>query len=485
MGLNRKSKAMRWCVLIFILLGICPVVAQQDMTFEKALLTMLENSKLIKSEQYNVDVAYNEMRAAKGLRWPKIDIVGSVALMQKDVDIDFGGTKGVVTQTVNQLISEGVKSGLLSSDVASLINTGFEPLRSLDWRYTLQKRFVGVVGASLTVPIYMGGRINIANRAARITLDVATYSLDATESRLLTELVERYFGVIVARHLCEVRTEARDAISKHLSDVMEMEKEGVVAHSAVVFMQYKLAEAERDLSDANNKLHVAELALNSEVGLDEGINPIDRIFLCNNIYSVDYYSDMASSLNPILCEARLGRQLSEEGVRLARAALLPEVVAMGAGNIYNYQLNSSIPRWSIGVGIRIPLFDGLGKEYRYKAAKGELRSVEEYVENAQSEIMLLVEKEYYTFENTLANITATKQAIALAETYYYSANEGFVEGVVAASELMDACVEVAAAKVEYLNAVYENCLALARLLEASGLSGTFLKYMSNSLKIDI
>ena len=82
---------MRWCVLIFILLGISPVVAQQDMTFEKALLTMLENSKLIKSEQYSIDAAYNELRAAKGLRWPKIDIVGSVALMQKDEDIDFGG----------------------------------------------------------------------------------------------------------------------------------------------------------------------------------------------------------------------------------------------------------------------------------------------------------------------------------------------------------------------------------------------------------
>ena len=111
MEFNKKSKTMRWCVLIFILLGISPVVAQQDMTFEKALLTMLENSKLIKSEQYSIDAAYNELRAAKGLRWPKIDAVGSAVLMQKDVDIDFGGTKGVVTQAVNQLISDGVKSG--------------------------------------------------------------------------------------------------------------------------------------------------------------------------------------------------------------------------------------------------------------------------------------------------------------------------------------------------------------------------------------
>jgi outer membrane protein TolC len=331
----------------------------------------------------------------------------------------------------------------------------------------------------------MGGRINIANRAARIALSAASYSLDATKSILLTELVERYYGVVVARSACAVRQDVVDAIKRHLVDAEAMEEEGIVAHSVVVYAQYKLAEAERDLHDAINKVKVAEAALNTTVGVEQSINPIDRIFICNNIHNIDYYTDMAIALNPILCELRHGKQLSEEGVKLARAAMLPEIVAMGAGAIYSYQLSNMIPRWSIGVGVRIPLFDGLGKEYRYIASKSGVKSVKEDVENAQSNIILLVEKEYYNLENTISNISATRRAIDFAESYYNSALEGFREGVVSSADLMDACTELAATKVEYLNAAYENTLTLARLLEASGLSDTFIQYVEQGTNIDI
>ncbi|MBO5820955.1 MAG: TolC family protein, partial [Alistipes sp.] len=376
-------------------------------------------------------------------------------------------------------------NGIISSDLASLLTQGLSPITSMDWRYTLQKRSFGVVGATLTLPIYMGGRINIANRAARIALSATSYSLDATKSMLLTELVERYYGVVVARSACAVRQDVVDAIKRHLVDAEAMEEEGIVAHSVVVYAQYKLAEAERDLHDAINKVKVAEAALNTTVGIEQSINPIDRIFICNNIHNIDYYTDMAIALNPILCELRHGKQLSEEGVKLARAAMLPEIAAMGAGAIYSYQLSNMIPRWSIGVGVRIPLFDGLGKEYRYIASKSGVKSVKEEVENAQSNIILLVEKEYYNLENTISNISATRRAIDFAESYYNSALEGFREGVVSSADLMDACTELAATKVEYLNAAYENTLTLARLLEASGLSDTFIQYVEQGTNIDI
>ena len=85
---------------------------------------------------------------------------------------------------------------------------------------------------------------------------------------------------------------------------------------------------------------------------------------------------------------------------------------MGAGVVYSYQLSDMVPRWSVGVGVRIPIFDGLGKEYRYVAAKSEARSVESEVESAISNILLLVDKEYYTLQNAIANISAEIFAIA-------------------------------------------------------------------------
>ena len=472
-------------VILFFIIGITPAVAQQNMSFSKAMNVMFENNSMVKSEQYNVDMAYNELRATRGLALPKIDLIGGYTLMQSDIDMDLGGSKGVITESLKDAINQGVTNGIISSDLASLLTQGLSPITSMDWRYTLQKRSFGVVGATLTLPIYMGGRINIANRAARIALSAASYSLDATKSMLLTELVERYYGVVVARSACAVRQDVVDAIKRHLVDAEAMEEEGIVAHSVVVYAQYKLAEAERDLHDAINKVKVAEAALNTTVGIEQSINPIDRIFICNNIHNIDYYTDMAIALNPILCELRHGKQLSEEGVKLARAAMLPEIAAMGAGAIYSYQLSNMIPRWSIGVGVRIPLFDGLGKEYRYIASKSGVKSVKEEVENAQSNIILLVEKEYYNLENTISNISATRRAIDFAESYYNSALEGFREGVVSSADLMDACTELAATKVEYLNAAYENALTLARLLEASGLSDTFIQYVEQGTNIDI
>lgn len=472
-------------VILFFIIGITPAVAQQNMSFSKAMNVMFENNSMVKSEQYNVDMAYNELRATRGLALPKIDLIGGYTLMQSDIYMDLGGSKGVITESLKDAINQGVTDGIISSDLASLLTQGLSPITSMDWRYTLQKRSFGVVGATLTLPIYMGGRINIANRAARIALSATSYSLDATKSLLLTELVERYYGVVVARSACAVRQDVVDAIKRHLVDAEAMEEEGIVAHSVVVYAQYKLAEAERDLHDAINKVKVAEAALNTTVGIEQSINPIDRIFICNNIHNIDYYTDMAIALNPILCELRHGKQLSEEGVKLARAAMLPEIVAMGAGAIYSYQLSNMIPRWSIGVGVRIPLFDGLGKEYRYIASKSGVKSVKEEVENAQSNIILLVEKEYYNLENTMSNISVTRRAIDFAESYYNSALEGFREGVVSSADLMDACTELAATKVEYLNAAYENTLTLARLLEASGLSDTFIQYVEQGTNIDI
>jgi outer membrane protein TolC len=472
-------------VILFFIIGITPAVAQQNMSFSEAMNVMFENNSMVKSEQYNVDMAYNELRATRGLALPKIDLIGGYTLMHSDIDVDLGGSKGVITESLKDAINQGVTNGIISSDLASLLTQGLSPITSMDWRYTLQKRSFGVVGATLTLPIYMGGRINIANRAARIALSAASYSLDATKSILLTELVERYYAVVVARSACAVRQDVVDAIKRHLVDAEAMEEEGIVAHSVVVYAQYKLAEAERDLHDAINKVKVAEAALNTTVGIEQSINPIDRIFICNNIHNIDYYTDMAIALNPILCELRHGKQLSEEGVKLARAAMLPEIVAMGAGAIYSYQLSNMIPRWSIGVGVRIPLFDGLGKEYRYIASKSGVKSVKEEVENAQSNIILLVEKEYYNLENTISNISATRRAIDFAESYYNSALEGFREGVVSSADLMDACTELAATKVEYLNAAYENTLTLARLLEASGLSDTFIQYVEQGTNIDI
>lgn len=476
---------MRYFVTLIAMAVAMEVGAQRYVCFDEALALMLANNRSLAGARYGADASEDELRAARGLRYPRIDLMGGYALLQHDVDIDLGGAKGVVTKSLEGLISDGVKGGIIAPDIASFLSAGLAPISSLDWRYTLQKRSFATFGATLTMPIYMGGRINIANRAARLRLEADIYNLNATENALLTELVERYYGVVLAEHVVAVRREVLSGVDKHLSDAIAMEEAGLLAHSAILYLEYRRSSAERDLAEAEHKLEVARRALATTMGVGEGVLPSGKLFLLDNIHNLDYYVDNANKLNPVLCGAMTDANLANEGVKLSRAELLPEVVAMAGGSIYSYNLSDIVPRWAVGVGAKITLFDGLSKERRLRASKLKAQQVGELVENARSEIELLVENEYYAVTNSLAAIEACSRSVEFAESYLYSATEGFSEGVTSSADLMDARVEYAAAKVEYLNAAYRFVISLARLLEASGLSSEFIFLLDMGREIDV
>ena len=460
-------------------------MAQQRVGFSDALGMMEERNRAISSAKYGVDAAYREYRAAQGLRMPKIDLVGCYTLMQHSIDIDLGGAKGVVTESLDGLIGNGVSQGFITPTIASLLTDGLAPLMGTDWRYTLQNRHFGFVGTTFTMPIYMGGRISIANRVAKLKIDGAQIGLNGVTNTLITELVERYYGVILAREVVAVKEFVVQGVERHLRDAEAMEKEGIVAHSVVLYLQYKLSEVERDYSDALSKLRVAERALQTTIQSDTAIIPSDRMFLSNDIYSIDYYRDSALNLNTIIGEVENAEHLSLEGVNLARSAFMPEIVAMGGASLYSYNLTNILPRWAVGVGVSMPIFGGLSRQEQYRASKSVERSVQDVVVKIREDILLLVDKEYYTLQNALLNIDSSKRSITLAKSYYTTALEGFREGVTPSSELMDARIALAASEVEYLDAVYNYILSLARLLEVSGLSSDFVNYISNGVEVDI
>lgn len=483
--LSGKRFAMRYLLTIMAVALALNVAAQRYVCFDEALALMLANNRALQGARYGVDAAEDELRAARGLRSPRIDLVGAYTLLQRDVDIDLGGAKGVVTKTIESLVGDGLKAGVITPEVASFLGGALAPIGAMDWRYRLQKRSLFTLGATFTVPIYMGGKINVANRAARLGVEVGVCGLNAAENALLTQLVERYYGVVLAQHVVEVRREVLGGVEKHLGDARAMEEEGLIAHSAVLYLEYQYSSAERDLAEAEHRLRVTKRALSTTIGVDIELLPSGKLFLLDAIHNLDYYVDNAHNLNPVLGGAIANAHLAAEGVKLSRAALLPEVAAMAGGFIYSHNLSNIVPRWAVGVGVKMPIFDGLNKEYRYRASKLRAHQVAELVENARDEIVLLVEKEYYATTNAIVAIEASRRSLEFTESYLASISEGFSEGVNSSAELVDARVEYAAQRVECLNAVYDFVTSLARLLEASGLSSEFIFIVDEGREVDV
>lgn len=470
--------------LLLIMLSV-GALAQQRVSFADALTMTLERNRAISSAKYGIDATYSEYRATQGLRMPKADLIGCYTLLQRNIDIDLTGTKGIVSESLEGLIKSGVTEGIITPPIASLLNNGLAPLMGADWRYTLQNRYFGFVGATVTMPIYLGGRINIANRVAKLDIESAEIGLNGITATLITELVERYYGVILAREVMAVKRFVVQGVEQHLSDAEAMEEQGVVAHSTVLYLQYKLSDAEQEYSDAVSRLQIAERGLQSTMQCVDGVIPLDNMFVIREVYDIDYYRDNALNLNTNIGMVENAQRHSAEGINLARSAFMPEVVAMGGASIYSYNLTDIVPRWAVGVGVSIPLFGGLSRQEQYRASRSVERSVSDMAEKVREDILLLVDKEYYALQNALLNVDSSKRSILFAKSYYTTATEGFREGVISSSELMDAHIALAASEVEYLDAVYSFVVSLARLLEVSGLSDNFIGYMSRGVKVDI
>ena len=469
--------AVRILLTAAVLAAAVPVCAQpagQSLTLEEAMAVTLTENPAIKAAAYEERAAVQQRRAAIGLRMPQISATGAYAYLGKDIGFDFNDLKGPVGDFAGKLMPyipdpyKPVLVGLLGD------------LNSADLFLKLQDRSLGFVGGEVTVPIWLGGKINAANRAARINERTAEEQGLQTRNALISELAERYFGLALATQVVQVREQVAAGMRRHLEDAVALEKNGMIAQSERLYVEFKLAEAERQLADARLQKQTIASALSNTLGRDAQWQPVTALFILDRLEELAYYQELAGERNPLLNQVTLKRRLAEEGVRAQRAEFLPQVAAIGAGSFYNYQVAGFVPRWAVGVGVNIKLFDGLNREYKYSAAKQTVRRVGELENKAGQDIAVLVEKLYNQLLNYRNQMTSIDASLAFAEEYLRMKNAAFLEGMSSSTDLIDAELNLAGVRTERLQAAYNYDRLLAQLLEAAGVSDEFTAYARRS-----
>ena len=463
-------------LVMLALTAVMQLPAQEQgrtLSLEEALEMTLSDNPAIRAAEFNRRAAQQERRAAIGLRMPQIGITGSYAYLGKDIEIDLNNTKTPVQNLAGQIL----QSGMIPSDYIPSISQMLSGAMAASWALPLQDRSLGFVGGDVTVPLWMGGKINAANRAARINEQTARSQGIQQRNALVSELVERYYGLALARQVVVVRQQVVDGVRKHLEDAAALEAQGMISRSEKLYVEFKMSEAERDLQNAQSQVETIAAALNSTIGQTDDYQPVTAMFILERIEPLDHFRTLAAERNPLLDQVDQKRRLAYEGVRAQRSSFLPQVVAMGGMSFYDYQVSKVLPRWAVGVGVNFKLFDGLNREYKYSAAKQTVRRVEALQDKAGNDISVLVEKLYNQMENYRTQMASIEASLAFAEEYLKTKNAAFLEGMSSSTDLIDAELNLAKVKTERIEAAYRYDVSLAQLLEAAGISDEFPAYM--------
>ena len=449
-------------LVMLALAAVMQLPAQEQgrtLSLEEALEMTLSDNPAIRAAEFNRRAAQQERRAAIGLRMPQIGITGSYAYLGKDIEIDLNNMKAPVQNLAGQIL----QSGMIPSDYIPSISQMLSGAMAASWALPLQDRSLGFVGGDVTVPLWMGGKINAANRAARINEQTARSQGIQQRNALVSELVERYYGLALAQQVVVVRQQVVDGVRKHLEDAAALEAQGMISRSEKLYVEFKMSEAERDLQNAQSQVETIAAALNSTIGRTDDYLPVTAMFILERIEPLDHFRTLAAERNPLLDQVDQKRRLAYEGVRAQRSSFLPQVVAMGGMSFYDYQVSKVLPRWAVGVGVNFKLFDGLNREYKYSAAKQTVRRVEALQDKAGNDISVLVEKLYNQMENYRTQMASIEASLAFAEEYLKTKNAAFLEGMSSSTDLIDAELNLAKVKTERI--------------EAAGISDEFTAYM--------
>lgn len=443
-----------------------PESSKRTLSLEEAIEMSYRKNPAIEAQRIGHQAAIDRRKAAWGLRMPQIGVVGNYTYMSEDIKaFDLNAQKDAALEYIGQLP--------LPYPIPPQI---IQAVQGLDLSLTLQKQQFAVVGATVAVPLYMGGKINAAVNAAKINIEKSDQEALKAQTDLFAEVVERYYGLSLAHHVLSVREEVTTGMRKHLDDAEKLEANGMIASTEKLYAEMHLSKAHGEQTAAGLQVGTINRALGASLNQTADYLPITALFVVDSLKPLSHFQELTLRNSPILKQVELTRRLAKEGVRAARASFLPEVAALGAINAWDYQLTDMAPRWMVGAGIKLRIFDGLSSEYKHAAAKKDVQQVEVMQVKAENDLLTLVEKLYNQLRSSAAQVHALRSTVNFAEAYLNAKQKAFSEGMAPSSNVVDARLNLAKAKTERLAAAYTFDVTLAQLLALSGETETMGSY---------
>ena len=490
-----KNGRMKHKILILLLLSGQLTVASGQLTLEECRQRALRENHGLKRAEERVAEAKAMEKVALWQMLPKLSANGTYLWMDRQIELlsesqkerlrNMGTTaqediNRYVHSQLDQLpvggtvVGDWVVGVLSGMPLAGALNgVGDEVVRSLE----TDTRNVVAGAVTVTQPIYMGGKLRALYRTASLMAQLGGVEMDKKREETLIAVDEAYWQVVSVQHKKELAEQYAALLDTLNSNVEKMVEAEVATKGDLTKVRVKLNEAQMNLTKATNGLALAKMLLAQRCGM-----PLDTVFEVRSGRSGSSNSSISSisshnldSVYERRAEMRMLRisdSVAQQGVRMARAGLLPNIAATGgylmtSPNVFNGFENALSGTLMAGVVVNIPILHP-GAIYSLKAAKHRKREVELQMSEAQEMIALQVNKLTYEHELAHKKLAQATSNLANAEENLKLADESFKAGMASSSDLMAAQTVWLQAKGEVLDAEIEIEMSRLYLNQALG-----------------
>ena len=302
---------------------------------------------------------------------------------------------------------------------------------------------------------------------------IGEQTLEQVKQKLALYTVNNFYTLLYLQAAIKIKDEQIAALNEHLQYIEKVMATGSATEYQVLTTKVKISTIESQKVDLMAAQTAQQAALNSLLGNDNAGNPVVRneltvappVVQSDSILSYAYHNRDEVLINEkkvTLAELRYGM------TKLQNKPLLSLQASGGAKNGYIPYLNRLTPNYVIGMGLRVPLFDGMKNKY--------------YLSQAQSAITTLSYESEFTkrnisnevFESEALMFAASKKVsqselqLKQALKAYSLAETSFNTGVITNLDLLDANTSVSESSLMLLKARIDYAACVYKLKAALG-----------------
>ena len=320
--------------------------------------------------------------------------------------------------------------------------------------------------------IYDFGRTRTSIDIENESKIIGEKTLSQVRQKMALATINSFYTLAFLQHAIKIMDEQLSTLQAHLSYIEKLKSTGSATDYQVLSTKVRISTAESQKSDLIAALAIQQAYLCSLTGKSDRLPVVkEELEVPAPIATGDSLLNFAYNNRDEMAINREKAVLAGLRYRLTKTLDKPVinfVATGGAKNGYLPDLTQVKANYAIGVGISVPIFDGMKTKYNLLQAESAINSLSFENEGTRRSISLEVrEAEEYVISAKQKEIQFSLQ-LEQAQKAYSLAETSFRSGVITNLELLDANTAVSESSLMLLKARIDYAASIYRLKTALG-----------------
>jgi len=430
-------------ILFLIIIMMMPILAfsSEQISLGKAVDLALNHNHLMKSSQEIMKAGKDDKKAAFTRFLPSFSLMGDYTQLEKKFKFK---TEKMIIPLVD---SQGNPVYILNPEtgqpfVDSTTHLTFLPPQKFEFG---KKKNYGLT-FQMTQPIFTGGKLVQQYKIAKSVSEISKANNSKSKQDLIFETEKSYFRVAQLKEKVILAEKYNLMIMKHLKDLQNMYKVGVITKNDILKIKAKVNEAELNKLKANNGLTLSKMDLAQKIGMEINSNYQIADTLEVNLNSAkNKFSDEKLDLRnrPEIKMAKENVKINKSLLNVAYSSYLPNLVlnvnyTYLKPDIFNNFENDFGDSWQVSLLLQMDLFKWNERGFNAAAARHRKKASEELLKELEEKINLQTTQSLFNYKEAMKKVVLAKSYLDQSSENLKMAKGKMLQGMISSSEVLDA-----------------------------------------------